>query len=1507
MKVSKVGEQPEREIDFGTFGKCSEQYLNFLSDYADLTLTAPEDPAFEQSGFGNGTSLDFSLTEQIFEDYFLTIAREMVGATIRLMEEGQGGDINLTQALQGLQDRNTAGHLSGMLSRFYLGGQRLPKNQGLQLALEPSTFDDRFGIFQATGQQFGLPAKALALDGQFTVALSATSPQSWLTVPPAVYTWPAPLIQHLNNLFAGAGSAISFLSRELFTPSQLQSRAYPLSRRISWEGADRFIWEFPESLQRQLGKNAAALAGMKIQTIPEKSIAQQWGSLVEIGLRQTEHPFTYEVIGTDEAGIALLEKIILNDSWENSVADFHLLYRPASVGLPGKGLQSKAGTEFVSFLTQTNLSTETNPIQGRGLAALAANLEGVLDRKDFLHRLWAASIVRSGGHYLYYQELGEGGKGLPAHLFGQDGTAAIYLLITYETTAPATYMNCGISDRQIDPQNDLVFARDASFRDKLPELQPGILLLEATRNAPSGGKRNSFADLFQLLSWEVKTGPGFSNQIQIGGELESIASAPIGPRKSDAAGEWLYEQIVPAHRFAKDPSQFLHRYPATDTKHFPLDRPSESENPYAGVGKAIEIHLQNRDIYGNAIPDPAAAVSHTLGYSDELISIHQWNGVKCEFEFSDGLHMRVRLSLNTDIYNESDAIRKDLRFYKKVYYQLFQKDADGAAHVRVDMRSTFLGDDLHAAPGSAAVGEYLDQLRSFVAQTYHFLNRKLHNQTATPPSVELSRTFQVGNINPATVFELLTEIQLRRTRHIHPDFASEEAVQLARTPVKPFSVENFEVALRHFAAGFESTFAGLKLATGFDKKELDNFEQQKDLFVVRMDRLNWTRGNPVVLALPPLSTQLLERDVNVGTYSKASGLDENAVNPQSFTRIDMDDWARLCLDAIDTFLSPTVSGAVYLLDQDLLKRVLQSKKDLAGAISGKLKPVLKGAQAVQVSEAVEKLRQRLLMELSQAYTVNAVVQYPIGFAQSGQGMRLYGSPVFKGSESPGQPYSLSNAKLSPENSSSLSFLFSTQTARKEPFVELDLDFKTTHLEYDIQENELFKGYQASSWLSFVLPPEGQPLGSAQIPIVLRDFPEAPVLLRQDARQSDDITSGMSALEMLEVATGWDYLVRYNQRLSAQDWLQVEVQFNLPESAQARGAAGMDLLDALAAFHFHWSALRTDLQNLLAPIDAKSIATLPESALQEASHALQAFERLVRNVAETWAAWTPPKPALVGAENAKTAKIFAVREFSPQNSSKLRVESKDLNEEAFSDIPDPVVLVGPEETPPTQLNPAGHDYAILYSEANAQPFRALSFEKLNVLAYQNALAAIYLSRNEELISGKKSNEDFVYYTPQTRFPYPVIPLLNNDIEVDIGSLLPGKNPLVNYLAEFFKKLLDKVHLPGQEKAITLQLDCSYAYRLANDPAQPLIRLPIVLVPPYEFRLDGPQADFLINATSLAGQLAREIVEWEEAEQPAPGNAQARLVFDVAVFSTISQSRQPVLRLRNVVLGLEGISF
>ncbi|MBK7406590.1 MAG: hypothetical protein IPJ40_00090 [Saprospirales bacterium] len=845
--------------------------------------------------------------------------------------------------------------------------------------------------------------------------------------------------------------------------------------------------------------------------------------------------------------------------------------------------------------------------------------------------------------------------------------------------------------------------------------------------------------------------------------------------------------------------------------------------------------------------------------------------------------------------------------------------------MRVDLRSTLLGDTLAETPSGTGDANILAQLRSYVAQACNYLERKLKTVTdSRPATATLTRTFAAADLNAAVIFELLTEIQLRRTKHIHPDFATEEAVFLGRTPVKPFSAQNetgtdnWEVALSQFATQLETTFPVFKLTIGFDKVELDNYDQQKDLFLVRMAHMKWTKETPVVLSLPPLATQLQEHTANVGTYTKEDGFDHTAANEQEFTQIDMDDWARSFLEAFDNFLSPDLAGAIFLLDElyegktgyfdePALKHVLESKKILATAIAGKLKPVLAADAGADMGDAVEKLKQRLLSEWSEAYSVNAVVHYPVTLdSATGEEIRLYGAPVIKQSGSDAtQPYSLSNAKIKTNaDTSNLDFLFSTKTARKEPFVELDLEFKASHLEYNIQSDARFEGYQASSWLSFVIPPAAEDLGVLQIPIVLRDFPEAPVLLQQAARQSDDMVDGMTAAQILDVASSWDYQIHYNQRLTAQDWLQVEVQFNLPESALAMGKGfSTTLLDALAIFTFHWPQLRSDLLTLLPGINAKSIQTLPEADLQQAAHAVMAFADLARNVADTWDSWVPPLTALVGPEDAVNNKLFAAREFATNNL--LTTEFQDLNPSVDPDVPHPVILVGPDQTEPTTRTNMLHAYDLNYDAANAEALRALTFEQLRILAYQNAIAAVYLSRNEELITGKRSADDFIYYTPQTKFPFPIIPLLNNDIEVNIGELIAGKNPLVNYLSTFFTELFKDVHMEGTEKIITMQLDCSYAYKLANDDAQPFIKLPIILVPPYEFHLDGPQNDTSLTEPSLSAQIAREVKEWQDAEHPAPDNTLARLVFDVAVFSTTSTSRQPILRLRNVVLPMDQI--
>jgi hypothetical protein len=1499
-----------RLVDFAAFGRCSEDYLRFLSDYFEAAMTRPDDPDYQPASFGSDTVHQLSLTEQLFEDYFLSIARGMVEETIGWMEESKKAGATLSEALAALRARNAAARIAGQLARFYMGGQRLPKNAGLQLAAEPATFDDRFGIFQVTGQQFpqaGTGAPVLRL---FT---AGSLPAGW-TLPAAAYTAPPVLLQRLTALAAEAAAPPAYLSKNLLAPFQRPPRRYPLTRAIDWESNDAYLLEFPENLLRQLAKNAAAISGLRIEKphagqdgslIVDDSTQQPWqgATLVQFGIRKTATPFAYEIIGADEAGIALLEKVILdNPAWE----ELHLCYQPYQQGLRQTRLESPAASDFLAFIAQINLSTETNPIEARGLMARARSLapSGVLDGKDFIGRLWAASITRTGGHYLYFQK--QDGDGLPADLFGQDGTAHIQLLIRFGQGAPRRYMNYAVTGRGIDVQNDVVFARDPNFADQVNELPAGHLLLEATRNRPSGDSANTLAHLFHLLSWQVQGGENAAFQsatLQLGAETEAISSSPISPTEEENPARWRYEQIVPAARFAKPEGLLFSGGPS-----FPqAGLPGPAHNPYAGVGRPIAVQLQTRDVYGNAIPDREDQVAASnLHYTDPLIPLHQWPEAQCSLELRSGAVV-VNLALLPQAGLSRSDLRKNREYYQKIYFQLFSQDPGGAAHLRADLRSSLLGDDLNAAPETSPDLNLLLQLRSFAARAYDYFNKKAGdpNNPVSPPAVELKRSFTADQVNGATVFELLTELQLRRTAHVHPELASEEAVFLARTPLKPISASqevgsgNWEAALRKFATAFEAAFPELKLATGFDKEELDNYEQRKDLFLVRTGRFQWTNGEPVTLALPPLSTRLLDRAVNVGQYSKEQGWQEAESNQQAFTGVDMDDWARLFFEAFDNLLSPEMAGAIYLLDKEALERLLQTKKTLAEAVAGKLKPVLDG-QSGNVQTAAEKLKQRLLQQLSQAYEVNAVVQYPVAFASphSGDEIRLYGAPSIR-QNSAGQRYTLSTTKMPSKSASQLDFLFTTKTARQESSVKLDLEFKTTHLEYRITENDRFEGYQASSWLSFVIPPAPASLGSVDIPIVLRDFPEAPVLLAQAARQSDDLLPGMTAKEALRVATGWDYLIRYNQRLSAQDWLQAEIRFNLPEARSLRArSVSRDLFDVLAAFAHHWPALQADLRSLLPQVTPQSIGQLPEETRQQALNAIAAFEAMARLAADTWAEWTPPRAVLMGFGQDPAARIFSLMEEKGAN-GKLVVKYQNHNSNTDPGIPQPLLLVGPDELRPTAQNGLEHPYGAPYEQANAQPLRAIALEQLNVLAWQNAVAAVYLSRNEMLVDGRKSDESFVYYTPQTRFPNPIVPLLSNDIEVNIGELLPGKNSLLHYLNRFFLDLFENVHFGSGERRIGMQLECSYAYKLSDDPAQPFVRLPIALAP---YRGFNPEEDAAISSASFAGQLAREIQEWLDAEQPAAGNAAARLLFDLAVFSTTSSNRQPILRLRNVVLGM-----
>src|SRR6202035_3407000 len=98
---------------------------------------------------------------------------------------------------------------------------------------------------------------------------------------------------------------------------------------------------------------------------------------------------------------------------EQIVSGLFLLYPNAGAGKAG--LTSRADAEFLGFISQTNLSTETNP----PVAELIAESDtggpprGIAGSpSEFIKLLWELSTVRSGGYYLYYQLPGDG-TGLP--------------------------------------------------------------------------------------------------------------------------------------------------------------------------------------------------------------------------------------------------------------------------------------------------------------------------------------------------------------------------------------------------------------------------------------------------------------------------------------------------------------------------------------------------------------------------------------------------------------------------------------------------------------------------------------------------------------------------------------------------------------------------------------------------------------------------------------------------------------------------------------------------------------------------------------------------------------------------------------------------------------------------------------------------------------------------------------------------------------------------------------
>jgi len=355
--------------------------------------------------------------------------------------------------------------------------------------------------------------------------------------------------------------------------------------------------------------------------------------------------------------------------------------------------------------------------------------------------------------------------------------------------------------------------------------------------------------------------------------------------------------------------------------------------------------------------------------------------------------------------------------------------------------------------------------------------------------------------------------------------------------------------------------------------------------------------NAAFYAQTPISTSLKSRQgVPLCTYQTGQGLNCEGGDTKNFTDIDMDIWGKQCLEAVDLFLGSEIAVPAFLVDQlkatdekafleeqeidadSFLEAITDAKSSLAESISSTVGPILTAPVVSEkgLAAAQEKYKQQLLMKLGSNYTINAVVQMK-ATAQSGIAKeredqiapRLYGTPtIINETKEESKLYSISNAKIQlnfddhQEALSDLSFIFSTKDAKEYTTVGLNMNYQVTHIEYDISEVPNVEGYQASQWLTFIIPanmaeqdepnfdqsPLKQPLGTVDIPIVLRNYPTPPTLTKQEG---DAVTvTGDTTKERLEKASEWNFKYSYTEDQAAQDQLYSDIMFNAIPGGQA---------------------------------------------------------------------------------------------------------------------------------------------------------------------------------------------------------------------------------------------------------------------------------------------------------------------------------------------------------------------
>ncbi len=1112
---------------------------------------------------------------------------------------------------------------------------------------------------------------------------------------------------------------------------------------------------------------------------------------------------------------------------------------------------------------------------------------------------------------------------------------------------------------------------ELTFDDRLEQAIPTIpagniafrfIRPNAVSPSPDVTAPRQLGELYNLAAYRIKQGNGFR---------ATKSALPVGPDTPEGSLDWIYDSVVPVYPFEIQSAN------TNDSAPLP------EQDPYNGVGKTVEVNFNWQDLFGNWIdsavhdqnwPDQGFLV----GYIDHLIALDQWPSVTADYVIVPGdaaPQLSITLRFNPAVYLPatttldstalSDMALTDLGKFKLIYYQLTQDD------VRVTVSST-----MQAANESAEAGSPKDVLVQFVLDIINFLTPISVGQPAPPAPTDLAMSQPVTDGNQSNLFALIVRLEIARNLDlVNEEFKDVPAVAsvTSRVPANaaqkkaPAAQVNATppLSLEEFARKLETAFPALKVMVAAPKKSLG--ETEEEIWIARFAStesgiaftIDGTR--PSFFSVEPLARNLLSRpDMLVYQYQSGKYLANETPITISQNSVDLDQLGRNFLAAVEQVLGPQFSSATWKLEYGSdttpppvtdppnpqtspYEAIVAAKELLASAISTHVANVFDTATPTDaLADARESLRQQLLVNLTSAYTVDVIMQYPVKVNSKYSGddrlaPRLFGKPVAQNPDNPNDvdkkdAFSFSTSKFSlakRETGTYLTFSFDTNREQQgkdgkqiDDVFKINLFHQINALEHKIHHVNGIDGYQASSWLTFVLPDSFDTpgerkllvsLGEQTIPVPLRAYPTPPSLSEQTfvpyVKQfvgSDLLRAGGE--DQLRKARLWKYRCHYEYVGAPQDKILASVKLNVPpdKSLKARfsDATNPDLFAALVQFTAAYPDIAKDLDQYLATGTNHEVAF----------NAIRSFAWLVQRTANAWKAWQNARTLYHAAPQASTEYHFEITQKGEDVGGKRALVVTLEGDGSSAQLPQlpQVEIEGYETKVKSQTGQSAayyfvseqdHTTVLTYDLGQNLSSRQLVFNDFDILKLENAWAGAAIKRNEKLLPDKTTNPNFVFQSPVVRFANVLTPLLDPDEEIDIAVYTQTPAPVSKFLSNFLIAFFEGAQTGGNEIR-TIRLAAAYSYdlqdaggsdgALAEGPDLE-ITIPILLTTPtpISILIDlSPDSAFVKNVS--------ETINMWFGHKPTGMDQSGRLCFDLSVYSSLSESQLPVLRMRRLCL-------